>query len=153
VEPPALDPDDPLDILADAPEPGSAPPLRGKVHPPAEMDDATPSLDDEVTRFHRPRDETATTFGFYPEAADAAADLAGDLGSTFLEGATRGEDMSELALSSEEREADPDLPLVIDEDQMGAFGAEGPLRPIGLVSRARPRRGARARPPRRRRGG
>jgi hypothetical protein len=117
------------------------------------MDEATPSLDDEVTRFHRPRDESSTMFGFYPEAADAAADLAGDLGSTFLEGATRGEDMSEVAMSNEDREIDNDLPLVLDEDQVGSLGDESRLPPIARAARSRPHRGSRAHPPRARRTG
>ena len=46
-------------------------------------------------------------------AAALAADLAGDLGSAFLEGATRGEDISDVAAS---RDIDADeLPLVLDE--------------------------------------
>lgn len=93
-----------------------APPMRGKLHPPEDMDDATPTLDDEHrTSRHHPSDSGCVEFGFYPEAADAAADLAGDLGSSFLEGATRGEDLSELAARLDER-ADEELPLLVDED-------------------------------------
>ncbi len=77
------------------------------------MDEAAPSLDDEVALYHHPRDEGASGFGFDPDAADAAADLAGDLGATFLSGATRGEDMSDLAMSAEGGE--DELPLVLDE--------------------------------------
>jgi hypothetical protein len=100
------DPDDPF-----------APPLPGKAHPPDVMDDVTPTLDDEVRSYHHhPNDAGATEFGFDPEAADAAADLAGDLGSAFLEGATRGEDMGELSLGGEDRE-DADLPMLLDEDE------------------------------------
>ncbi len=57
------------------------PPLRGKAHPPAEMDEATPTLDDENRNYHHhPSDAGTTEFGFDPDAADAAADLAGELG-------------------------------------------------------------------------
>lgn len=90
-----------------------APPLPGKIHPPEEMDEATPTLDDEKRRYrHHPNDAGAVEFGFDPEAADAAADLAGDLGSAFLSGATRGEDMS--SVTADERPED-ELPLVLDE--------------------------------------
>lgn len=92
----------------------SAPPLPGKQHPPEDMDEATPTLDDEARSYrHHPSDAGATEFGFDPEAADAAADLAGDLGSAFLEGATRGEDLSDVAASRDLDE--DDLPLVLDE--------------------------------------
>lgn len=97
-------------------EPGVAPPLRGKAHPPAEMDEVIPSLDDEVSRYHRPRDQSSSVFGFDPDAADAAADLAGDLGSTFLNAATRGEDMSDVTMSADDRDEDS-LPFVIEEQQ------------------------------------
>lgn len=92
----------------------AAPPLPGKLHPPEDMDEATPTLDDETRHYrHHPSDAGTTEFGFDPDAADAAADLAGDLGSAFLEGATRGEDISDVAAS---RDIDADeLPLVLDE--------------------------------------
>ncbi|MFT3771906.1 MAG: hypothetical protein QM820_41385 [Minicystis sp.] len=58
-----------------------APPLPGKLHAIEEMDDATPTLDDEHRNYHHhPNDAGSVEFGFHPEAADAAADLAGDLG-------------------------------------------------------------------------
>ena len=68
------------------------------------MDDATPSLDDEVSLYHQPGDARTSGFGYYPDAADAAADLAGDLGATFLSGATRGEDESDIISSLEDRD-------------------------------------------------
>lgn len=102
-------PEDPDDL--------SSPPLAGKSHPPDAMDDVTPTHDDEVRSYHHhPNDAGTTEFGFDPEAADAAADLAGELGSAFLEGATRGEDMSELSLMAGDRE-DEDLPMLLDEDE------------------------------------
>jgi hypothetical protein len=96
-----------------------APPLHGKAHPPAEMDEVTPSFDDEVTRYHRPHDVGASVFGFDPDAADAAADLAGDLGSTFLSGATNGQDMSDVAMTQGDQE-ESELPLVIEEESLPA---------------------------------
>lgn len=94
----------------------AAPPLPGKVHPPAEMSDATPTLDDEVRGYHHHPNEVGTTeFGFDPEAADAAADLAGDLGSQFLEGATRGEDISDRMVRAEE-EAEVDVSFLLEEE-------------------------------------
>jgi hypothetical protein len=93
----------------------AAPPLHGKAHPPAEMDEATPSFDDEVTRYHQPRDVGGSAFAFDPDAADAAADLAGDLGATFLSGATHGQDMSDVRMTHEDEEED-ELPLVIEAE-------------------------------------
>jgi hypothetical protein len=81
------------------------------------MDDATPSRDDEVNLYHRPADENATTFDFDPDAADAAADLAGDMGATFLTGATRGEDVSDVVASEEEQEIENELLLVEEEGE------------------------------------
>jgi hypothetical protein len=98
------------------PREGEAPPLHGKVCPRTEMGDATPSLDDAARRNpHHPNDGGTTTFAFDPEAADAAADLAGELGATFLEGATRGEDVSDLAMEMEDREVD-DVPYLVDHE-------------------------------------
>jgi hypothetical protein len=122
--------------ITDDLEPRAAPPLHGKAHPPAEMDRAVPTLDDEVALYHRPGDSGCSGFGFDPEAADAAADLAGDLGATFLAGATFGEDMSDDDLSPPE---ESELPLVLDESREDLPDDEGlpPLR----SSRRRPRRG------------
>jgi hypothetical protein len=89
-----------------------APPLAHKVHPHAEMDRATPSLDDERRRYHA----GATAFGFDPEAGDAAADMAGEMGQSFLEGATRGEDPSDLqAMKSDAEEGE--LQLLIEGEE------------------------------------
>lgn len=105
----------PVPITDDLDE-GVSPPLPGKLHPPEEMGDATPTLDDEHRSYHHhPNDAGTVGFGFHPEAADAAADLAGDLGSTFLEGATRGEDVSDFTAMMDDRGED-ELPLVLDED-------------------------------------
>jgi hypothetical protein len=102
-----------------------APPIHGKAHPRGAMDEATPTLDDEIRRFrHHPNDAGATDFAFDPEAADAAADLAGDLGATFLAGATRGEDMSDVVLTAEDQ-AENDVPFVIEEE----IEETGPLPP------------------------
>jgi hypothetical protein len=98
--------------ITDDLEPRAAPPLHGKAHPPAEMDRAVPTLDDEVALYHRPGDSGSSGFGFDPDAADAAADLAGDLGATFLAGATFGEDMTDADLSPPEEN---ECPLVLDE--------------------------------------
>jgi hypothetical protein len=106
----------PLPITDDL-ESGVSPPRPGKAHPPDDMDEVKPSLDDERRRHrHHPNDGGTTRFGFDPEAADAAADLAGELGATFLEGATRGEDMSDLAMEADARE-ESELPFVIGEDE------------------------------------
>ncbi|APR78136.1 Hypothetical protein A7982_03483 [Minicystis rosea] len=112
-----------------------APPLPGKLHPPEEMDEATPTLDDEIRNYHHhPNDSGVVEFGFHPEAADAAADLAGDFGSSFLEGATRGEDISEVSAQLDDR-SDEELPLILDEEGAEALDEEPALRP---PVRARP---------------
>jgi hypothetical protein len=115
----------------------TAPPLHGKTNPPAEMDGAKPSLDDEVQVYHHSPSEPATHFGFDPDAADAAADLAGELGATFLAGATRGEDMSEVTLS--ENEDENEVPLVLEEAPGEDEGGES--LPLPRRRRRRPRGG------------
>lgn len=128
IEPPLLRADD-LDEDA-------APPVPAKIHPRDEMDEATPALDDEIRRYHHhPNDAGTTEFGFDPDAADAAADLAGDLGSAFLEGATRGEDMSDLAAMLDDR-PDDELPLLLDEEGEEAVEEDVGARPRAV--RARP---------------
>jgi hypothetical protein len=113
----------PIPILDDLDE-YMAPPLHGKVHPPAEMGDAIPTLDDAVRAYHHhPNDAGATEFGFDPDAADAAADLAGDLGTTFLEGATSGDDMSDIAAMHDDRD-DSDVPFLL-EDEDEEFASPG----------------------------
>lgn len=125
---------DPPDTIVEPPPPefdesDEAPPLRGKTHPPAEMGDAKPSLEDEVQVYHEhPNDHAATEFGVDPDAADAAADLAGDLGATFLMGATRGEDMSDVVMAMEDREEN-DLPFLIEEEPGEPGEQEAPARP------------------------
>jgi hypothetical protein len=91
------------------------PPLHGKTDPPDAMDDTLPTLDDERRNYHHHPSETgAVDFEFDPLAGDAAADLAGDFGSQFLEGATRGEDLSERALAHED-DSDAPLDLLLDD--------------------------------------
>jgi len=107
--------------IADDFEAFVVPPLRGKAHPPAEMDEATPTLDDEKRSYrHHPNDAGTTAFGFDPDAADAAADLAGELGATFLSGATYGEDMSDVTMTREEAQEASDLRVVDEEEEVGA---------------------------------
>ena len=104
----------PFSIPEDLDE-SAAPPLHGKVDPPGEMDDAKPSLDDEVQVYHHhPASSAATVFGFDPDAADAAADLAGELGATFLSGATLGEDPSDA--TDDEARVESDVPFLIEEE-------------------------------------
>ena len=104
-------------VLPEDAEERAAPPLHGKTHPPDPMDDSTPSLDDEVQLYHRPNDAGTTAFAFDPDAADAAADLAGELGSTFLTGATFGDDVSDVAMTAGDQDEN-ELPLVINFEEL-----------------------------------
>jgi hypothetical protein len=83
----------------------AAPPLAGKTHPSDAMDEAIPTLDDADRMFrHHPNEPMGEGFAFDPDTADAAADMAGDLGTEFLEGATRGQDMSDIHMSNMDNE-------------------------------------------------
>lgn len=104
-------PDDnrPMRVLDDLEE-FAAPPLAGKTHPSDAMDEAVPTLDDADRMFrHHPNEPVGEGFAFDPDTADAAADMAGDLGTEFLEGATRGQDMSDIHMSQ------------LDSEDEGAF--------------------------------
>ena len=50
-----------------------------------------------------------------PDVADAARDLAGDLGAQFLEGVTFGEDVSERAIEDAEAN-DAELPFLFEAE-------------------------------------
>ncbi len=103
----------PRPVLEDLDE-FAAPPLAGKVHPADAMDEVVPTLDDSNRVFrHHPNEPVGEGFSFDPDSADAAADLAGDLGAEFLEGATRGRDMSDMIMSDEER--DSETPFLVEE--------------------------------------
>lgn len=92
----------------------AAPPLHGKTHPPAAMDEAVPTLDDADRMFrHHPNDQVSEGFSFDPDVGDAAADLAGDMGAEFLEGATRGRDISDMMMSEEEHMEE--TPYLVEE--------------------------------------
>lgn len=85
------------------------------------MDEVVPTLDDSDRIFrHHPNDSVGERFSFDPESADAAADLAGELGSDFVEGATRGRDMSDVMLSEEEELSMSETPYLIE-----TIGEEG----------------------------
>jgi len=93
------------------------PPIHGKTNPPAEMDDTIPALDDSDRVYHHhPVESGVTEFGSDPDAADAASDLASDLGRDYLEGATRADDMSDIHFITEDRE-ESELPFVIEEEE------------------------------------
>lgn len=92
-----------------------SPPLSGKVHPSAELSDAVPTLDDEVRDYHHhPNESGSVEFDVNPYSGDAAADLASDLGSEFLEGATRGQDLSDVLMSHDDAEGE--LPSLLDTE-------------------------------------
>jgi hypothetical protein len=66
------------------------------------MHDIIHSSDDEIAEHHLgPLEEASASFRPDPDAGDAGADLADELGRSFLESATTGEDMSELENSEE----------------------------------------------------
>ncbi len=99
----------------------SAPPIAGKAHPRDAMDEMVPTLDDSDRTFrHHPSESAGERFSFDPDSADAAADLAGDLGSEFLEGATSGKDMSDIIATENDRD---DETAYLLED-LGAEGEE-----------------------------
>ncbi|WP_437932242.1 hypothetical protein WMF37_24315 [Sorangium sp. So ce291] len=106
--------DEPFADMMDA---GAAPPLRGKANPRSELSDVVPTLDDESRGYHHhPNDAGCTEFEVNPDAADAAADLASDLGAEFLEGATRGQDISDVAMSHDDD--DGDLPYLLEDEDV-----------------------------------
>lgn len=95
-----------------------APPIRGKEHPSAALSDAVPTLDDESRNYHHhPNESGVVDFDVDPYAADAAADLAGDLGSEFLEGATRGQDMSDVMMTRDDQEGEAGF--LYEEEMLG----------------------------------
>jgi hypothetical protein len=92
----------------------ATPPLAGKTHPRDAMDEAVPTLDDSDRVFlHHPNQPIGEGFSYDPVSADAAADMAGDLGAEFLEGATRGRDMSDMILSEDER--NEETPFIVED--------------------------------------
>ncbi len=102
----------PLGPLEDLDE-DVAPPLPSKARPRREMARAIATLEDEArSHRHHPSDTAGVEVSIDPGAADAAADLAGDLGANWLEGATCGEDAADLR---HDRDDDAELPLVLDE--------------------------------------
>ncbi|WP_437728993.1 hypothetical protein [Sorangium sp. So ce861] len=110
----AIELDEPFADVIDA---AAAPPLRGKVRPRSELSDVIPTLDDEVRGYHHhPNDAGCTEFEVNPDAADAAADLASDLGAEFLEGATKGQDISDVVMSHDDD--DGDLPYLLEDEEV-----------------------------------
>jgi hypothetical protein len=107
---------DELDLLA-------APPLPGKTHPRQAMADVVPTSDDEVRMaLHHPSESTAIEFESDPDAADAAADLASDLGAEFLEAATRGQDVSDVILEHDQDSTDE---FIISDEEPGGRKMRG----------------------------
>src|SRR4051812_21108675 len=73
--------DSPLLHVDDLDE-SSGPPIPSKSHPQNAMDDVVPTLDDSDRVFHHhPNEPVSEGFSFDPGNADAAADLAGELGA------------------------------------------------------------------------
>lgn len=123
------------------------PPLHGKTNPRDVMDAAVPTLDDEHRSYrHHPSENEAIEFEIDPLAGDAAADLAADFGSQFLEGATRGEDLSAIALELDDA-SDAPLDLLLDDadredeanDETGEAEAPPAPSPPRSSARRRPR--------------
>ena len=121
----------------------SAPPLAGKVHPPHDMRFVVPAPDDDrVPHPHHPNDSGVADFEVNPDAADAARDLAGDLGAQFLEGVTFGEDVSERAIEDAEAN-DAELPFLIDHEA-GELVVEDEPEPEAPPRARQPRRRSKA---------
>ncbi len=137
-----------LEVGGDDREEFVAPPLPAKQHPAAEMGFVVPTSDDDVRQHpHHPNEGATMEFDVDPEAADAAADLAGDLGAQYLEGATFGEDVSERAIEDTEAE-EAELPLLLEEEALDttAEPEEEEAEPAASGVRARtPAAAARAR--------
>jgi hypothetical protein len=111
------------------------------VHPRRELSDVVPTLDDEVRRYHHhPNDAGCTEFETNPDVADAAADLASDLGAEFLEGATRGQDLSDVVMSYEDSEGE--LPYLLENEEIDTSGStpEEERQPATGKPRRRPHR-------------
>jgi hypothetical protein len=100
-----------------------APPLHGKMHP-HDMHFIVPTIDDSHHP-HHPNEAMSSEFDVDPDASDAAADLAGDLGAQFLEGITYGEDMSERALEDAEA-LENELPYLVEEMPTGPVVSVSP---------------------------
>lgn len=116
-----------------------APPIHGKEHPSAALSDAVPTLDDEARNYHHhPNESGVVDFEVDPYAGDAAADLAGDLGSEFLEGATRGQDMSDVMMTRDDQEGEAGF--LYEEEMLGGPEEEEEEKgePEGQPERARP---------------
>jgi hypothetical protein len=75
----------------------------------------TPDDNDVFSHPHHPNDSGVAEFAVNPDAADAARDLAGDLGAQFLEGVTFGEDVSERAIEDAEAN-DAELPFLLEPE-------------------------------------
>ncbi|MCC6558355.1 MAG: hypothetical protein IT372_35900, partial [Polyangiaceae bacterium] len=133
-----------------------APPIAGKAHPSADLHAAVPTLDDDARDYHHhPNESGAVEFEVNPYSDDAAADLAGDLGSEFIEGATRGQDMSDVVMSRDEAESE--LPFLVEteaepppEREEAAEEGNRAARPRSRAKRTAPppRAGSRPVPPR-----
>lgn len=107
------------------------------MHPRKEISDVVPTLDDEVRRYHHhPNDAGCIEFETNPDSADAAADLASDLGAEFLEGATKGQDLSDVAMSHEDSEGE--LPFLLEDEEIETPGS--PLGKERQPASERPRR-------------
>ncbi|WP_179955479.1 hypothetical protein [Chondromyces crocatus] len=110
--------DEPFRSIPDADE-REAPPLYGKDHLGRELSDVVPTLDDDVRAYrHHPNEAGRIAFDVNPHAGDAAADLAIDLGSEFLEGATRVQDMSDLHMLHDDQ--DPESAFLYEEELLNA---------------------------------
>lgn len=83
------------------------------------MDEVVPTLDDSDRVFqHHPNESGSEGLTFDPDSADAAADLAGELGADFVEGATRGRDMSDV-MFSEEEDALAETSFIVEPNEEG----------------------------------
>ncbi len=111
------------------------------------MHEAQRAIDDEVLPRAARRGRAATSFRPDPAASDAGADLADELGRSFLEGAVSGEDQGQLAQGREEL-GFTELSAMEEGSDLENEGAEPELDEDRSMPRG-PRRVRRPRPERR----
>jgi hypothetical protein len=118
---PGDSPQEELTRLSTDADENESPPLHGKSNPKSDMGFVELSSDDDTRNLrHHPNDSGVVDFEVDPDRADAAADLAGDLGMTFLEAAVEGEETTEHVVGEPER-ASEQKSFLFDEETEGMY--------------------------------